>query len=118
MMYREMRALLEEIRQELGILFEHGLSQGGMQEQTLRKLGEEMEESGLAKGAELCARLAGELAASRLDAAWKPAPTARLYAKLWRYTGLCLRRLEFLEAKARIAAQAEEPDDPTIQTQE
>lgn len=112
MSHESMRALLEEGRQELGVLFEHGLAQGGMQEQAFRELEARMEESGLAKGAALAQGLAGELAASRLDAAWKPEAAAALYADLWRYLGLCLRRLEFLEAKARIAAQAREPAPP------
>lgn len=106
--YAMLRSLLEEVGEELGVIFEHGLSQGGRQEGALRTLGERMDRCGLLKGADLAGELCGQLAAARLDTRWEPGEAAILYAGLWRYLTLCLRRLEFLEARARIAQNNKE----------
>lgn len=100
--FEAMRATLEETRLELGALFERGLCGAGHREESLAACGERMARSGMTAGAQLAAGLCGQLAASRLDARWAADEAASLLARLWRYTGLCLRRLEFLEARASL----------------
>lgn len=98
--------LLAELRLELTALFEQGLAQSGSREASLRELGQKLSACGLAEGAGLIDNLCGELAQSRLDAAWQPGGAALHYSRLWRYTDLCRRRLEFLETRANLREQA------------
>lgn len=97
-----LRALLEETQQELGIIFEQGFSLGSRQDEALGALCRRMGEYGLSTGADLGTAFCQSLAASRLDTGWSPQEAAFRYAALWKYIGLCLRRLEFLEAKASL----------------
>lgn len=95
--------LLEDLRLELGAIFEQGLAQSGRREEALRQLGGRMSQLGLVRGGQLADSLSGQLARSRLDSDWQPGEAARLYSRLWRYTTLCLRRLDYLEARANLS---------------
>lgn len=102
MEYTALRGLLEDVQLELTALFEHGLTGAGHRESSLRACSERMTHYGLTQGAALTDKLCNQLAASRLDVRWEADTATGLLAQLWGYIGLCLRRLEFLEAKAAL----------------
>lgn len=103
MEFSYLRAILEDLRLELGVVFEHGLAHAERQEQNLRTCAGRLAENGMEIGAGMVDALCGQLARSRLDARWQSGEAAALFARIWKYVGICLRRLEFLEAEANLS---------------
>lgn len=99
-----LRGILSELREDLGVLFEHGLAQGERLAPTLREHGTQLAGSGMQQGAELIQALCEELERARIDPQWTADSASACYARLWKYSGFCLRRLEFLEAEANLLA--------------
>lgn len=99
MEFSYLRVVLEDLRLELGVVFEHGLAHAERQETALRACAGRLTESGMEMGAGMINALCDQLSRSRLDAHWLPEQAATQFAHIWKYTSLCLRRLEFLEAE-------------------
>lgn len=108
MEFDQIRQLLEGLRLELGVLFEHGLSCGGAQEKALGQQTAQMHSCGMDEGARLLEALCAALARSRVDPHWNADQAAGYYAKLWRYIGFCLNHLEFLQAEANLNLPGQE----------
>ena len=104
MLYQDMRGILEDARDLLGVLFEHGLASAA-------PIGKELEEqqrifagAGLSRGSKLLEELQDALAASRLDATGNCEQVAALVTELWQYTTACLYKLDFAQAQGDFIA--------------
>jgi len=98
MIYENMREILEDARELLGVLFEHGLTNAALISDELRKHRDTFDLAGLKRGGELLADLADELNAARLSADNDSEKAAALLCELWRYIAACLYRLDFAQA--------------------
>jgi len=98
MIYENMREILEDARELLGALFEHGLTNAAAISDELCGHREAFDGVGLNRGGELLADLADELAATRLSANNNSEKSAALLIESWRYIAACLYRLDFVQA--------------------
>jgi len=98
MIYENMREILEDTRELLGVLFEHGLTNAAAISDELRRYRDIFDQAGLKRGGELLADLADELNTTRLSANNNSEKAAALLAKSWRYIAACLYRLDFVQA--------------------
>ncbi|MCL2856122.1 MAG: hypothetical protein FWE19_00155 [Oscillospiraceae bacterium] len=100
MPYESMLEILEEARDLLGVLFEHGLASTGPISKELEEQSRTFALAGLEHGGKLLADLAGELTATRLNSAGDYERAVALLTELWRYIAACLYRLDFVWAQS------------------
>ncbi|MDR1604773.1 MAG: hypothetical protein LBS10_08320 [Gracilibacteraceae bacterium] len=102
MEYTALRRLLTDGQAELDDLFACGLNRGDRHIAALGEMAAEFTRAGLAAGATAWARLAEALAGARVDAEWTAAGAAVCFARCRDYLRVCLERLDYLEAAARL----------------
>jgi len=104
-LYENMRGILEDARDLLGVLFEHGLASATyMSSKELDEIQRLFANAGLAHGSQRLAALAGALAANRLNATGSYERSTALITELWQYTSACLYRLDFAQVQGDYAA--------------
>ncbi|MCL2579503.1 MAG: hypothetical protein FWE32_05670 [Oscillospiraceae bacterium] len=104
MIYGEMRGILEDARDLLGVLFEHGLASAAPISKELEEQQRIFAGAGLSHGEKLLEELRGVLDANRLSTAGNCERAAGLVTELWRYTSSCLYKLDFAQAESESAA--------------